>query len=303
MLYYGYIDVPRPKQLKNLMQNLILDNPSTVDRWHYPVYTKDKIYSCFRIQPHMTLISYDHVVKDTIEYSQEHHLEFTNVNTSLDNYIETVIDKIYQSVKNKKCWIADTNGLDCNVIIAVMNYFSIDYQIYSYNGNRDKHPQWYRNIQDCHWGFNQTPYFNEPVDLATGMYGDEYMLRNPFYVEQHLKIDVDKEFENYPNSYMYDFYKQSYSKKMNKEYNKDWLQILLNDYQLWSFHHVNVINPFKNKNILLKGLSLDQDTIIKQLTDGFISKEIIKRTDPKRLDNVHKFKNIGDDPRFSVYYN
>lgn len=285
------------------MQNLILDNPSSIDRWHYPIYTKNNVYSCFRIESDMELIPYDHIVKNDIEFSQQHHLEFTHTKTSLDNYIEIVIDEIYKSVKGKKCWIADTNGLDCNVIIAVMNYFGVEYKTYCYDGNRNKHPQWYRNIQNCHWGFNQTPYFLEPVNLVTGMYGDEYMLRNPFYVEQHLKVDIDKEFENHPDCYMYDFYKQSYSKKMNKGYNENWLQILLNDYQLWSYDKVNIINPYKNKNILMQGLSLDQDTIIKQLTNGFISKQIISRIDSKRLQYLDKFKNSSDDPRLNVAYN
>jgi len=285
------------------MQNLILNNPDSIDRWHFPIYHKSNIYSCFKINPNMVLIPYDHVVNDQIEYSSNKHIEFTTNETSVDDYVEIVIKSIFDSVKDKNCWIADTNGLDCNVIIAVMNYFSIDYQTYTYDGNRKNHPQWYKNIQDLHWGFNQTPYFHQPTNLVTGMYGDEYMLRNPFYVEQHCKIDICNIFEKNPNCYMYEFFNEGYRKKMNKGYNEDWLQVLLNDYQLWSFHHVNVINPFKNKDILLKGLSLDQDTIMKQLTDGFISKEIIKRMDPKRLDNLHKFKNIGDDPRFSVYYN
>lgn len=294
----------KPRQCKSHMQNLILDNPSAIDRWHYPVYTKKEIYSCFRIQPGMTLIPYDHrIVKDKIEYSKQNHLEFTPIQTTLDNYIEVVINEIYQSTKNKNCWIADTGGLDCNVLIAVMNYFSIDYNIYSYNGDRDNHPQWYRNLQDVHWGFNQTPYFDHPVNLVTGMYGDEYMLRNPFYVEQHLKIDVVEEFEKYPSSYMYDFFSKIYRKKMNKGYNENWLQVLLNDYQLWSYGGVNVINPYKSQDILMGGLSLDQDTIIKQLTDGFISKKIISATDPKRFQKLAKFKNQSDDARFNVLYN
>lgn len=285
------------------MQNLILDNPSEIDRWHFPVYHKSNLYSCYKIESDMELIPYDHIVSDNIIFSAKHHVQYSKTDVSIDNYVDLVINVIHDAVKGKKCWIADTNGLDCNTIIAVMNYFSIDYQTYTYDGNRDSHPQWYRNIQDAHWGFNQTPYFNESVNLVTGMYGDEYMLRNPSYVEQHCKIDLCKVFEKYKDSYMYNFFEQGYKKKMNKGYNKNWLQVLLNDYQLWSFGNTNVINPFKNKDILIKGLSLDQDTILKQLTDGYINKLIIQQTDPKRLSHIHKDKNVGDDPRFSVYYN
>lgn len=251
----------------------------------------------------MDLIPYDHIVKDEIEYSHNNHIEFSHVDITLDQYIETVIHTIHNSLKGKKCLIADTNGLDCNVIIAVMNYFNMPYEVYSYNGDRNNYPQWYKQIQNAHWGFNQTPYFENPTHLVTGMYGDEYMLRNPFYVEQHLKIDIIDQFEKYPNCYMYEFFIQEYAKKMNKGYNKDWLQILLNDYQLWSYGAVDVCNPYKDKTILMQGLSLDQDSIIKQLTDGYISKQIILKTDPKRLQNIDKRKNTSDDPRLTVYYN
>ena len=286
------------------MQNLKLNNPVAVDRWHYPIYTnKKQLYSCFRIEPNMDLIPYDHIVRDDAEYSHDKHIEFSRVDTSLDQYIETVIHTIHESVRGKKCMIADTHGLDCNVIIAVMNYFQVEYDLYSYDGNRTNHPQWYKNIQNLHWGFNQTPYFDQPTVLVTGMYGDEYMLRNPFYVEQHLQTDIIKEFEKQPTCYMYEFFMHEYANKMNKGYHKDWLQILLNDYQLWSYGCVDVCNPYKDKNLLIQGLSLDQDNIIKQLTDGFISKQIILKTDSKRLQNKDKSKNISDDPRLTAYYN
>ena len=294
----------KPKQFKSHMQNLILDNTASVDRWHYPIYTKNnKTYSCFRFDPDMNIIPYDHVVKDNIEYIKDNHIEFTIVNTTLDQYIETVIHTIHNAVKGKKCLVADTHGLDCNVIIAVMNYFQVPYDVYSYNGDRNSCPEWYQLIQNAHWGFNQTPYFDNPTHLVTGMYGDEYMLRNPLYVEQHLKIDIIDQFEKYPNCYMYEFFMQEYAKKMNKGYHQDWLQWLLNDYQLWSYGVVDVCNPYKDKNILMQGLSLDQDNILKQLTDRYISKQIILRTDPKRLQNLDKAKNASDDPRLTVYYN
>jgi len=279
------------------MQNLILDNPSSIDRWHFPLYHSSNQFSCFRLDSKMELIPYDHIINTSITYDQSQHIELEIYPVTLDNYLETVINEIHNEIKDKECWIADTGGLDCNVIISIMNYFSVKYKTYCYDGDRSKHPQWYQNIQNCHWGFHQTPYFDNSINLVTGMYGDEYLLRNPYYVEQFLKIDLVKIYNKLPNCYMYNFFINDYLKKMNKGYKEDWFQILLNDYQLWSFGKINVINPFKNKNILMQGFSLDQDSIIKQVTDGFISKKIIGMMDAKRLDQIDLFKNQSDDSR------
>jgi len=284
------------------MQNLILDKPN-LDRWQYPIYHKENIFSCFKFEPTMQLIPYDHIIDTSITYEPSQHINLELSSVTLDQYLDTVINEIHNQIKGKKCWIADTSGLDCNMVISIMNYFKVDYKTYCYNGDRKNHPQWYKHIQNCHWGFHQTPFFDDEINLVTGMYGDEYLLRNPYYVEQHLKIDLDKVFEKNPNCYMYNFYVQNYKEKMNKGHNKDWFQMLLNDYQLWSYHKVNVINPYKNKKILFQGFSLDQDTILKQVTDGYITKKIIKMMDPKRLSNLDKYKNISDDPRLAVYYN
>ena len=245
----------------------------------------------------MQLIPYDHVVTDVVTYDKNKHIEIVNDPVTLDQYIDTIINEIYQSVSGKQCWIAESAGLDCNVITAVMDYFNIDYHTFNYTGERSLHPEWYQNVQNRHWGFNQTPYFDKPVNIVTGMYGDEYLLRNPYYVEQHLKIDMVNLFEKLPNCYMYEFFMDNYKKKMNKGYRNDWLQILLNDYQLWSIAHITVINPYKSKKILMQGLSLDNDSIIKQVTDGFISKKIIQRTNPSRLAKLDQYKNDSDDVR------
>ena len=44
-----------------------------------------------------------------------------------------------------------------------------------------------------------------------------------------------------------------------------------------------MICPFKNINILQLGLNLDYDTIIKQVTDGYINKKIISMGNKKLL--------------------
>ena len=94
---------------------------------------------------------------------------------------------------------------------------------------------------------------------------------------------------------MYDYFKEYYCVKItNLQPNKNFLQNILNDYQLWSHFNTQVICPFKNINILQLGLNLDYDTIIKQVTDGYINKKIISLCNKKLLLSLDDKKNTSD---------
>ena len=69
---------------------------------------------------------------------------------------------------------------------------------------------------------------------------------------------------------------------------------ILNDHQMWSFDETTIISPYHDLDILQKGLGLDVDNVIKQVTEGIIQKEIITRTNKKLIDELDKSKNASD---------
>ena len=269
----------------------------SIDRWHFPLYKdSNNFFSSFPFE-NFHLIPYDHhVIKGEIIYNQNNTVNFVQKTITCDQYCDFVIESVSKNLKDHSYIIGNSNGLDCTTIMAIMDYYNIKYHTYDYNKRQIHSDKFFIELQKNHWGFNQTPYFEKTTSLVTGMYGDEYMLRNPLYVQWLLeKENLSQIFSKYPESYMYDYFFQYYDKKINAyPYNKNFLQHILNDYQLWSHNYTNIVCPFKDKNILLYGLNLDQDTIVKQVTDGFINKQIIKKCNKNLLSKLDRKKNLSD---------
>jgi hypothetical protein len=271
-------------------------NTIEIDRWHYPIYTSTNSFSSFPFENYK-LVPYDHAVTNgKIIHNPDSTIHLQKKLITCDAFCEHVIESVYSQLKGGRYIIGDSKGLDCTTIISILDYFNIEYQSFCYDKRQTNVDSFYLQLQQQHWGFNQTAYFTQPTKLITGMYGDEYMLRNPLYVQWLLTdtnlLDV---FEQSQNTYMYDYVTKYYAKKLkNLSLNPDFLQTILNDYQLWSHNYTEVICPFKNIDILLLGLNLDIDTIIKQVTDGYINKKIISMCNKNLLPNLDTKKNHSD---------
>lgn len=273
-----------------------------------PYYHKGNCLASFPF-PGFKQIPYDHDVEIIngnleIKYNQKKTLNFTKTKEStLDEMIDVCIDRMSSIFDpRQKYLLPKSNGVDCTAVQSVMDYFNIDYDLFVIK--RFSRNEWYKKLQKLHWGFMQTPYSTKKCNVVTGMYGDEYLLRNPKYVQYRLlddEIDLSKEFEKNQNGYMWKFYKKFYEFKVkNTIPYKDYLQIILNDWQMWHVNQTTIINPFFNKDILFTGLSLDADNIIKQVTDAYITKQIIKRMNPKLLSQVDETKNLNDPKHFNL---
>ena len=158
-------------------------------------------------------------------------------------------------------------------------------------------------LQNTQWVFRQVPHYEERINYVTGMYGDEYCMRNPQYVQWNLdarKIDINliEVFNEDKDCYMYNFYKANYESKLQKKVkNKDYLQQILNDHQVWPVNRMNIISPYKNVDILLAGLNLDPEAIVQQVLHGAVQRQIIKRTNKTLLETLDNKKN-DSDPSF-----
>jgi hypothetical protein len=267
-----------------------------IDRWHYPIYNYQNSFSSFPFSGY-SLIPYDHVVRNgTILHNPEETISLHKKTIDCDRFCDYIIQSVYKQLEGGQYIIGDSKGLDCTTIMSILDYFNIKYRTFCYDKRETNVDSLYKHLQETHWGFNQTAYFSEPTKLITGMYGDEYLLRNPLYVQWLLDdVNLSNVFEKYPNAYMYDYFKEYYCVKItNLQPNKNFLQNILNDYQLWSHFNTQVICPFKNINILQLGLNLDYDTIIKQVTDGYINKKIISMCNKKLLLSLDDKKNTSD---------
>ena len=193
--------------------------------------------------------------------------------------------------------IPDNNGLDTLTVRSVLDYLKVDYKLFDIEKLDYKKLQ--MTLELNYYGFNQIQELDSPKCVVTGFYGDEYILRNPYYVQNILKNrgqDIIKIFDAKPDCYMREFFDLVYRKKCKKgePVNIDKLtQMICNDIQVWHINNTMLFTPFKDKR-LLKLLECDSDIIVSQVTDGKLSKIVIEHFNKDLLELLDKSKNSKD---------
>jgi|MDSY01.2.fsa_nt_gb hypothetical protein len=197
--------------------------------------------------------------------------------------------------------VPNNNGLDTLTVRSVLDYLKVDYKLFDIEKLDYKKLQ--STLEKDYYGFNQIQEFESPKCVITGFYGDEYILRNPFYVQNILKSrgqDIVKIFDNKPNCYMRNFFDLVYREKCAKvqPVGVDKVsQMICNDIQVWHINNTMIFTPFKDKR-LLKLLECDSNIIIDQVTDGKLSKMVIESFNKDLLKLLDESKNNSDPKWF-----
>ena len=74
-------------------------------------------------------------------------------------------------------------------------------------------------------------------------------------------------------------------------------EMIINDIQVWHVNNVYVFNPYRDIR-LLQLLNCDTDVIIKQVTDGILSKKLLKKFNPELYKLLDKEKNTKEPTWF-----
>jgi hypothetical protein len=193
--------------------------------------------------------------------------------------------------------VPNNNGLDTLTVRSVLDYLDADYKLF------DIEKQDYKKLQSTlesnYYGFNQIQELDSPKCVVTGFYGDEYILRNPYYVQNILKNreqDIIKIFDAKPDCYMRNFFDLVYREKCKKlePVSVDKVsQMICNDIQVWHINNTMLFTPFKDKR-LLKLLECSSSVIVNQVTDGKLSKIVIEHFNKDLLELLDNNKNSND---------
>jgi len=193
--------------------------------------------------------------------------------------------------------VPNNNGLDTLLVRSVLDYLKVDYTLF------DIEKKDYKKLQKAlaldYYGFNQIQELDSPKCVVTGFYGDEYILRNPTYVQHLLKnkgIDICDIFDSKPNCYMRWYFDLAYREKCKKNNLVDMnkvKQMMCNDIQVWHINNTMIFTPLKDKR-LLKLLECNSRIIIDQVTDGKLSKLVIEHLNKDLLPLLDKSKNTND---------
>ena len=193
--------------------------------------------------------------------------------------------------------VPNNNGLDTLLVRSVLDYLKVDYTLFDIEKVDYKKLQYNNAIE--YYGFNQIQELDSPKCVVTGFYGDEYILRNPYYVQHLLKnkgVDICDIFDNKPDCYMREYFDLAYREKCKKSDSVDTnkvKQMMCNDIQVWHINNTMIFTPLKDKR-LLKLLECNKNIIINQVTDGKLSKLVIEHFNKDLLPLLDKSKNNND---------
>ena len=154
-----------------------------------------------------------------------------------------------------------------------------------------------------HWAFTQVKEKDNSI-IVTGFYGDEWVLRNPYYAHVLLSqrgINIIDEFDKIKDCYMKGHFENYREKCVSKSEMavEELISQICNDFQIWHLNSTKFLSPLKHIS-LLNLLTADNQTIIDQVTDAKLSKSIIEKCNPSLLRLIDNRKNQSDPGYFWI---
>jgi len=172
-------------------------------------------------------------------------------------------------------------------------------------------------IRRDHWAYNQIHHWRSRTVLLSGAYGDEYLMRGPYTVALWAAWH-DINLEHILNN-SHGYHVPYYLKPMNlatirgawqrrAEIREQYvtycdlirqiLDINANDHQHWHLGNTRTWTPFLDSHLTKTILRLSPDDLLRQIINGDINREVIRRTWPaaevlvSRAKNLHANENL-----------
>ena len=241
---------------------------------------------------------------------------------SVDTAVDLVCDNLVAKAQALASWNVNipkrmflTGGIDTATIYSVLQYVGIDVDLVDYEYIKY---DWFLNknfdtIKTKHWGFKQTHHWDYPVLLATGSYGDEYLMRGPTTTSMWAAfndINILELLTTKQDSYHHDYFLKDKNTiifkncwnsrlairkkfKAANDLNNQIINICSNDHQHWHLGNTMVWTPFKDIELLKISLSMNKKDLTDQILDATLNKTIIKKMYPKALSMISRQKNIN----------
>ena len=275
----------------------------------FPIYyNKDSVTNCRHGE---TTVPVDGVVEITdkikINYTPNFYPATSTATLSFQECHNILFDCIVENVESfaknngEEVFVPAQGGIDTLTVRSVFDYLGLSYSLFDLPATKPKASNLKSELIAKYWGFSQVAEMPKSV-LVTGFYGDEWILRNPYYVHLLLSernIDLVEVFDSTKDCYMKQYFENYRAKcKTNNQITKKELASqICNDFQIWHINDTKFFSPLKHIK-LLQLLSADNQTIIGQVTDAKLSKSIIAKCNPSLLKLLDSKKNIKDPNYF-----
>lgn len=274
----------------------------------FPIYHDDDSVSNFiKLQHDVPVDGVVHVDgKIRIEFQKDFYPEKSEDPLSFQECHKILFDTLIENVSsfdtqnNRPVLIPVQNGIDTLTVRSVFDHLGVKYQTFDLC-DRPKFSRLGEKLFDENWGFKQVMEASGSV-IVTGFHGDEYVLRNPYYVNALLHdrgVDLLDAIQKTGDSYMTK-YILSYGRTLEKYKNIDHdklLSMICNDFQIWHLNDTYFFSPLKDVR-LLGLLNADNQTVLSQITNAGLSRSIIERCNPKLMGLIDAEKNHTDPSWF-----
>ena len=196
-----------------------------------------------------------------------------------------------------------SGGIDSLLMWSYLDHYTQDYELVDYEYLKYT-PFWIKNakhLKSKYWAYKQIHLWDEPCVLVTGSHGDEYMMRGPACSSKLLKyLGYDILDEVTPDQYMYAYLTKPKNieainnsiKYTKKDCFSQCLNMMANDHQHWHIEKTLTFTPMKDLDILRLVMQSSPEQILTQAIDASISKQLVQRLDPSKLDHLAKYKNV-----------
>jgi hypothetical protein len=236
--------------------------------------------------------------------------------------IDQAADTIYQRIKESCQWLQHrsgrrpkiffSGGIDTLTCLAVLRGLNIEHDIvWSEHFDYDHFTCEFLPEMRAHpgyWGYQQIHHWTEHTCLVTGGNGDENFMRGPATANMmlmHLGVTVEELLT--PTDYHYEYFRKPKNIEMYRQQANDIglrdivatkestvrhiIDVNANDHQHWHLGHTITFTPFKDAEILRTVLSMDADSLLRQIANAELQKKIIERADPSMLQFLSPLKN------------
>ena len=233
--------------------------------------------------------------------------DFYNIETPPSDHVKFVADILLENTKKfldcntLPILVPNNNGVDTLTARSILDYLQVPYELFDLK--KLAYSNFHKELEKDYYGFNQIQEFDTPKVVLTGFYGDEFLLRNPYYVQSLIReedCDLIDVFAVNNNCYMKKFFDLVYKEKC-KNTKKQPLQkiyeMICNDQQVWHINNTMIWTPFKDKR-LLSLLQCHQNVILEQVTEATLSKSLIEHFNSELLNQVDASKNETDPAWF-----
>mgnify|MGYP001212301451 FL=1 len=271
----------------------------------FPIYYDNDSVTNFQKLEHLVpvdgIIQIDKEIK--IDYIQNFYPRITREYQTFKECFDLLYDAVIENVgifsaNNKKTiYMPSQGGIDTLTVRSVFDFLNVKYETFDLPKDPPPMSKLGAELAKSNWGFQQIEEQDNTV-IVTGFYGDEWILRNPYYAHVILSdrgVDITEKFDSIENCYMKQYF-ENYRIKCAKPSGID-LETLItqicNDFQIWHINKTYFLSPLKHISLLTL-LSADTQTVIDQVTDAKLSKAIIEKCNPKLLDLIDLSKNQHD---------